>query len=94
MSNRIKKLAEKFSESNQLSKRETEILLYLLMQSSKIEIVSRNLFISENTARVHLKNVRSKVGASSTAEIYVQFLKYMEKQQVRVKAPKIETEVA
>ncbi len=54
-------------ESNDLSKREREILSLVAKGSSNKEI-ARELHISTNTVKVHLRNIFTKVGASSRTE--------------------------
>ena len=54
-------------ESNDLSKREREILSLVAKGSSNKEI-ARDLYISTNTVKVHLRNIFTKVGASSRTE--------------------------
>lgn len=54
-------------ESNDLSKREREILSLVAKGSSNKEI-ARDLHISTNTVKVHLRNIFTKVGANSRTE--------------------------
>jgi DNA-binding CsgD family transcriptional regulator/N-acetylneuraminic acid mutarotase len=54
-------------ESNDLSDREREILTLVAMGASNKEI-ARDLYISTNTVKVHMRNIFSKVGANSRTE--------------------------
>jgi two-component system nitrate/nitrite response regulator NarL len=54
-------------ESNELSAREREILSLVATGSNNKEI-ARDLHISTNTVKVHLRNIFTKVDASSRTE--------------------------
>lgn len=51
-----------------LTRRENEVLKYLLLNYSNMEI-SSSLFISESTVKFHIKNILRKTGCSNRSEI-------------------------
>jgi DNA-binding CsgD family transcriptional regulator len=55
------------AESNNLSSREREILAHVAKGSSNKEI-ARELHISTNTVKVHMRNIFTKIGANSRTE--------------------------
>lgn len=66
-SNLAAKLAESIARP-QLSKRERQVLKYLANGRSNKEI-ARNLYISEHTAKAHVKSIMTKLNADSRTEV-------------------------
>lgn len=58
------RLAQRFEPLEQLTQRETEILVYLARGFSNKEM-ARRIYLSENTVKFHLKNIYSKLAVSS-----------------------------
>lgn len=54
--------------AEKLSKREREVIAAIAVGESNVEIASA-LEITETTVRSHLKNIRSKLGVASAAEV-------------------------
>jgi LuxR family maltose regulon positive regulatory protein len=57
-------LTQRFEPLEQLTQRETEILVYLARGVSNKEM-ARRIYLSENTVKFHLKNIYSKLAVSS-----------------------------
>jgi DNA-binding CsgD family transcriptional regulator len=55
-------------EMNLLTPKETEIIQYIIEGASNKEIAAQ-LYISENTLKVHLKNITRKFGVSGKYEL-------------------------
>jgi len=61
-------------ESNELTKREFEILIHICMGLSNSEI-AKQLFISKRTVDKHRENILSKTQSKNTAELVVYAIK-------------------
>ncbi len=65
---------ETFASLHQLSPRERDVLAQLVNKVVSAEDISKNLGISRNTVRIHLKNINSKVGTNSKSELLGRFI--------------------
>jgi two-component system, NarL family, response regulator len=72
--NLVAKLAESIARP-QLSKRERQVLKYLANGRSNKEI-ARILYISEHTAKAHVKSIMTKLNADSRTEVIAIAIKY------------------
>ena len=66
-----------FSKKFSLSKEETDILTLLVSKVVNAEEVSRRLGISQNTVRIHVKNINTKLRVRSKSEILSSFIEYL-----------------
>lgn len=71
----LKQLLFQFSEDNNLTPREREIVYLLLKGFTSNEKIAANLNISQNTASNHTKSILEKIGGSTKTDILVSFLK-------------------
>ena len=58
------------AQSNELTEREYEVLRQLA-QGFKYEEIARNMFVSPNTIKYHIKNLLTKTGYRSTLQLVV-----------------------
>jgi DNA-binding CsgD family transcriptional regulator len=68
-----------FSKKYNLSPREQDVLQLMIARVVNAEDISQKLGISQNTVRIHVKNINSKVGARSKTEILSAFIDFLEK---------------
>lgn len=73
----MKALITKFSNEYHLSKREQDVLTLLVNRVVNAEDVSKKLGISQNTVRIHVKNINTKVGVRSKSEILSTFIGFL-----------------
>ncbi len=66
-----------FSRKYHLSKREQDVLILLVSRVVNAEQISRHLGISQNTVRIHVKNINTKVGVRSKSEILSTFIGFL-----------------
>lgn len=66
-----------FSNKYGLSKREQDVLTLLVNRIVNAEEISRRLGISQNTVRIHVKNINTKVGVRSKSEILSTFIGFL-----------------
>lgn len=66
-----------FSRKYSLSKREQDVLTLLVSRVVNAEHISRHLGISQNTVRIHVKNINTKVGVRSKSEILSTFIGFL-----------------
>lgn len=73
-----------FSKQYNLSPREQDVLQLMIARVVNAEDISQKLGISQNTVRIHVKNINSKVGARSKTEILSAFILFLENYYERV----------
>lgn len=66
-----------FSRKYNLSPREQDVLQLMIERVVNAEDISQKLGISQNTVRIHVKNINSKVGARSKTEILSAFIDFL-----------------
>lgn len=66
-----------FSRKHNLSKREQDVLTLLVSRVVNAEQISKHLGISQNTVRIHVKNINTKVGVRSKSEILSAFIGFL-----------------
>ena len=66
-----------FAKQFNLSPREQDVLKLMLKRVVNAEEISRNLGISQNTVRIHVKNINTKLGVRSKSEILSTFIAYL-----------------
>ena len=66
-----------FSKKYNLSPREQDVLMLMIERVVNAEDISQKLGISQNTVRIHVKNINSKVGARSKTEILSAFIDFL-----------------
>ena len=66
-----------FSKQYNLSPREQDVLKLMLRRVVNAEEISKNLGISQNTVRIHVKNINTKLGVRSKSEILSTFIGYL-----------------
>lgn len=62
--------------NNSITKRELEIIL-MICKGKKTNEISEELFISPETAKVHLRNIYRKLGVNSTQQLMILFRDYI-----------------
>ena len=60
--------SEDFAHTKGLSKRETEVVL-LLLEGRSLRFIQKELYISEGTAKTHVKRIYAKLGVHSKQEL-------------------------
>ncbi len=73
-----------FSRKYNLSPREQDVLQLMIERVVNAEDISKKLGISQNTVRIHVKNINSKVGARSKTEILSAFIDFLEKHYEKI----------
>ena len=73
-----------FSKQYNLSPREQDVLQLMIARVVNAEDISQKLGISQNTVRIHVKNINSKVGARSKTEILSAFIMFLDNYYERV----------
>jgi DNA-binding CsgD family transcriptional regulator len=73
-----------FSKQYNLSPREQDVLQLMIGRVVNAEDISQKLGISQNTVRIHVKNINSKVGARSKTEILSAFILFLDSYYERV----------
>lgn len=68
-----------FSDKYGLSQRERDVLALMVRRIVNAEEISKKLGISQNTVRIHVKNINAKVGARSKSEILGTFIGFLDK---------------
>ena len=66
-----------FSKKYNLSPREMDVLQLMIDRVVNAEDISQKLGISQNTVRIHVKNINNKVGARSKTEILSAFIDFL-----------------
>lgn len=66
-----------FSKKFGLSKREQDVLTLLVNMVVNAEEVSQRLGISQNTVRIHVKNINTKLRVRSKSEILSTFIGFL-----------------
>jgi DNA-binding CsgD family transcriptional regulator len=73
-----------FSKKYNLSPREQDVLQLMIERVVNAEDISQKLGISQNTVRIHVKNINGKVGARSKTEILSAFIDFLEKHYEKI----------
>jgi DNA-binding CsgD family transcriptional regulator len=73
-----------FSKQYNLSPREQDVLQLMIARVVNAEDISQKLGISQNTVRIHVKNINSKVGARSKTEILSAFILFLDNYYERI----------
>ncbi len=73
-----------FCKKYNLSPREQDVLQLMIERVVNAEDISQKLGISQNTVRIHVKNINSKVGARSKTEILSAFIDFLEKHYEKI----------
>ncbi len=73
-----------FSKKYNLSPREQDVLRLMIDRVVNAEDISGKLGISQNTVRIHVKNINNKVGARSKTEILSAFIDFLESYYERI----------
>jgi DNA-binding CsgD family transcriptional regulator len=76
-----------FSKQYNLSPREQDVLQLMIGRVVNAEDISQKLGISQNTVRIHVKNINSKVGARSKTEILSAFILFLDRYYERIMGP-------
>ncbi len=72
----MKQAFDKFCLIYKLSKRETEIFqLLILGEDTQANYIASEIGISPNTVRIHIKNINTKVRASSKSQAMQKFFR-------------------
>lgn len=67
-----------FAKKYKLSPREQDVLKLMIRKVVNAEEISQHLGISQNTVRIHVKNINAKVGAKSKSEILGAFIGFLD----------------
>ncbi len=77
----LKVYAKDFADKFELTKREAEVFTLIASGSVLPTDIAGKMGISQNTVRIHIKNVNTKMGTKSKTEFVVKFLKYVLKKK-------------
>lgn len=69
---------KEFSKKFRLSQREQDVLRLMIHKIVNAAEISQQLGISQNTVRIHVKNINAKVGAKSKSEILGAFIGFLD----------------
>ncbi|SMF26058.1 helix-turn-helix transcriptional regulator [Pseudobacteriovorax antillogorgiicola] len=70
-------LIKKFCDSYSLTNKEQSIVFALVSGYAQSSDLAEEFGISENTVRVHIKNINAKLRTNSKAEILSKFVRYL-----------------
>jgi DNA-binding CsgD family transcriptional regulator len=68
-----------FSSKYNLSPREQDVLDLMIERTVAADAIAQRLGITRNTVRIHVKNINSKVGACSKAEVLSAFILFLDR---------------
>ena len=76
MSEKLFYHAQSFAAMHDFSKRETSVFLGLVGFGTKHTDLAKELEISPNTLRIHLRNMNQKAGTSGVSSLLRKFIEY------------------
>ena len=67
---------DRFSKIYKISERQRDVVECILSGDTESKTISRSLGISQNTVRIHLKNLNQKTKVNSKTAIVVKFINF------------------
>ncbi|MFW7380891.1 MAG: LuxR C-terminal-related transcriptional regulator [Oligoflexus sp.] len=88
MGDKLVSIVQSFAERHGFSKRESSVFLGLVGYGTKHSDLARELDISPNTLRIHLRNMNQKAGTAGISSLLRSFIEYSFSEKQRNELPR------